>query len=120
MFRNNPGLFVLSVMLVLVYGIGLLILLTWWLKCLSVTLTVTTQKTIKRTGILSKATTEVYHEDVRNIQVRQTWFQRICKVGSIGIGSAATSGLEIVLDGILNPDKVKSIIEDQRRTARGK
>ena len=113
MFRNNPVLYVLFLLLCLI-GIGFLLFLIWWLRTLSSTLVVTDQKTTLRTGLLSKNTDDVYHKDVRNIQVRQTFFQRIFGVGTIGISSAAQADMEIVAQGIPNPCRVKEIIEKHR------
>ena len=116
MFRNNPIGFVLTVLLCFV-GIGLLIFLVWWLRCLGTTLTVTNKKTILRKGILSKHTNEVRHSDVRNVQVSQGIFQRMFGVGTIGVASAGQGGIEITVSGIPNPVKVKEIIDKHRDNA---
>ena len=109
MSRNHPFLFVLAVVLAPA-AIGLIILAVWSLRCHSTTLTVTSRRTILRTGILSKYTNEIRHEDVSNIQVRQTFFQRIFHVGYIGISSAAQDEIEIEAAGIPHPDKVAELI----------
>jgi uncharacterized membrane protein YdbT with pleckstrin-like domain len=113
MFRNHPFGFILCLLLSVV-GVGLLIFLYWWLKCLGNTLTVTEQKTTLRTGILSKTINEVFHSDVRSIQVSQSLFQRIFGVGSIGISSAGQSSIEIVATGIPDPNKVRELINTHR------
>ncbi len=115
MFRNNPIGFILALILILAYGLGLLILLIWWLKCLGTTLTITNKKTILRKGILSKHTNEVYHSDVRNVQVSQSLFNRMFGVGTIGISSAGQADVEIKVAGIPRPVKVKDIIDKHRR-----
>ncbi len=114
MFRNQPIGFVLTCLLCLV-GVGLIIFLVWWLKCKGTTLTVTTDRTRLRTGILSKSITEVWHLDIRNVQLNQTFFQRIFDVGTLGISSAGQSGLEISVSGIPDPDGVKDMIDKHRR-----
>jgi DNA-directed RNA polymerase subunit RPC12/RpoP/membrane protein YdbS with pleckstrin-like domain len=114
MFRNNPIGFVFAIILIIAYGLGLLILLIWWLRCLGTTLTVTNKKTILRKGILSKHTNEVRHSDVRNVQVSQGIFQRIFGVGKIGVASAGHGDIEIQVAGIPNPVKVKNIIDKYR------
>ena len=115
MFRNNPIGFIISVILILAYGLGLIILLVWWLRVLGTTLTVTNERITLRKGILSKHTSEVYHTDVRNVQVSQGIFQRIFNVGLIGISSAGQSGVEIGVAGIPDPQKVKTLIDQYRR-----
>jgi len=115
MFRNHPIWFVLSCILVVV-GVGLVILLVWWLSTLSTRITVTDKRTILRRGLLSKNTNEVLHEHVRNIQVRQSMLQRMFDVGYVGISSAGQSGIEIEARGIPDPEFVKATIDEYRLT----
>ena len=114
MFRNQPVWFVITCVLCLVV-VGLIIFLIWWLKCKGTTLTVTNDRTRLRKGILSKSVTEVWHEDIRNVQLNQTFFQRIFDVGSIGISSAGQAGLEISVTGMPNPEHIKELIDGHRR-----
>ena len=114
MFRNQPVWFVLTVVLCLV-GVGLAIFAVWFIKCKGTTLTVTEDRTRLRTGLLSKSITEVWHQDIRNVQLNQTFFQRIFDVGSIGISSAGQGGLEIFVTGIPRPDHVKDLIDGHRK-----
>ena len=67
----------IAVLLCLLFRLGAIILLYWYIKCLCATLTVTNMKTILRKGLLSKYTTEVWHHDVRNVQIQQSFFQRM-------------------------------------------
>jgi len=102
-----------GVLIPLVIGLGFYFI--WWLKCKATTLTVTTERTSCRRGILSKAITEVWHQDIRNVQLNQSFLQRVLDVGKIGISSAAQSGLEISVSGIPRPDEVKQLIDQHRR-----
>ena len=113
MFRSDPVGFVLILVLCL-FLIGLIVLLIWWLRTLGTTLTVTNKRSVFRKGLLSKRTTEVRHQDVRNIQITQSFFQRIFGVGTIGISSAGQAGIEIEAHGMPNPEKVKQIIDKYR------
>jgi uncharacterized membrane protein YdbT with pleckstrin-like domain len=111
MFKSNPIVFILCIVTV----VGLIPLLFWYLKSRGTTLIVTDDQTTLRTGLLSKNTNDVFHENVRNIQVRQSFFQRIMSVGDIGISSAGQSGVEIEVKGIPDPERVKEIIDQHRR-----
>jgi uncharacterized membrane protein YdbT with pleckstrin-like domain len=53
-------------------------------------------------------------EDVRNIQVSQSFFQRIFGVGWVGISSSGQSGIEIGVDGIPDPEMVRGLINQGR------
>lgn len=109
MFRNHPVGFLIALLLTPL-GIGILILLIWWLKCLKTSFTVTTHRTILRHGLLSKSTSEVRHADIRNIQLQQSFSQRLFGTGTIGISSSGQSGIEILISGIANPEEVVSLL----------
>jgi hypothetical protein len=110
MLRDNPLKFVFYLLLIPLFGIGLLLLLIWWLDCLGTTLTITNLRSILRRGIFSKFTTDVLHQDVRNVQVKQTFLQRIFGVGYVGVSSSAQSGVEIEVSGIPFPEDVRQLI----------
>ncbi len=114
MFRNRPILFSVCVLLILAYGLGLLILFLWWLGCRSTTLTITNKRTTLRKGIFSKYMTEVWHKDVRNLQLGQSLGQRLFGTGMIGISSAGQSDVEIKLSGIPKPGNIRELIDAHR------
>lgn len=114
MFRNHPVGFILAVIVSFV-GIGLIILLFWWLQSKGTRLTITDQRTILRRGILSKHVNEVYHSDIRNVQIFQSFLQRIFSVGTISIASAGSGQAEIVVVGMRDPAKVKELLDAGRR-----
>ena len=116
MFRNEPIGFVVTCLLCLVV-VGIIMFIVWWLRCKGTTLTVTSDRTRLRKGILSKSITEVWHRDVRNVQLNQTFFQRLFGVGKLGISSSGQSGVEIMISGIPDPEHVKELIDKHRRIA---
>ncbi len=132
MFRNSPVQFTL-ISLLLIAGIvagimyppwpflacpvALGIFAVWWLKCKGTLLVVTNEGTTIERGLLSKSTNELWHSDVRNVQIDQTFFQRIMKVGTVNVSSGAQADIEISVSGIPDPHKVHRIIEEQRRKA---
>lgn len=109
MFKNRPIFFIFSVILSII-GIGLVILLIWFLKTKAIKLTITEEKVILREGLLSKNLTEIFIEDVKRVQCRQTFLQRFFDVGSVTIASAATGYTEIIVGGIENPEEAKNLI----------
>ena len=109
MWRTNPIWFLIAVLLVVV-GVGIVILLIWWLICKSTRLEVTTKRTIVTTGLLSKSTNEVRHSDVRNIRVNQTFLQRVLNCGTLAISSAGQSEMEILVTGIPDPQGIAETI----------
>ncbi len=90
------------------------VLAYWWLRSLFVTLTLTTKRTILRHGLISKRTTEVEHDDVRNIQINQGVIPRILNIGDLAISSAGQDTLEIFVRGIAQPEQIVSIIREHQ------
>lgn len=118
MFRNHPFLFILSVVLIAAFGLGLVILLVWWVQTLGTKLTVTNERITLRKGILSKYTNEVFHTDIRNVQLDQSFFQRLFDVGTIAISTSGQEGIEISVAGIPHPQQVRDLIDEHRRKNR--
>lgn len=113
MFRAAPIGFVMALLLCFLF-VGIPVLAIWYIRCRSERLIVTTKRTTLQRGLIGKATNEVRHKDVRNIQVSQGFFQRMMGVGSIAISSAGQSDVEIAMKGITNPQHVASLIRKQQ------
>lgn len=113
LFERNPLMHLLVGLLCLVV-VGLIWYLVEWLRCRSTQLVVTTQRTILRTGILSKQTSELRHTDIRNIQVVQGAFERMLNVGTLELSSAAQSNIEIVVKGVPDPQGLATLIRDNQ------
>lgn len=113
MFRNHPFYFVLCLALCF-FGIGIVMFIYWWIKKNSYKLTVSRYKTSIRTGVFSKKTSEVFHADVKNIQVEQSLIQRITNTGKIKISSAGQNDFEIEIQGMPRPYEIKGIIDLHR------
>ncbi len=82
----------------------------WYLNVLSIKLTVTNKRTTLRTGLIAKSTTEVQHDDIRNLQVDQSIGQRILGSGDLAISSSGQDDLEVCVKGIPNPNDVADLI----------
>jgi uncharacterized membrane protein YdbT with pleckstrin-like domain len=135
MWRNQPFTFILYVILLLSPAItaaiawhyqlnvkvlalvaclpaafALLMLLSWKIRCRATELTITTRRCILRHGMLSRYTTEIRHCDIRNIQVAQTFWQRICGVGEICISSEMEDVHDLNVTGLPHPDHIAATI----------
>ena len=117
MFKDNPILFVISVLLIPV-GIGVIALFVWWLQVKGTRITINQTKTTLRKGILSKKINEVYHQDVRNTKVTQSFFQRMFGVGTLSVSSAGQGDMEISISGIPDPYRAKKIINNNRNSCK--
>jgi hypothetical protein len=135
MFRARPFLFLLLVVVLLggvaagVYfgfwtkqmpyawggvgaaALGLAAFVVWKLRTMETSLEITSKRTIERKGLFSRFTSEVRHQDIRNLQVTQSFFERLMGVGRIGISSAGQDDVEIVADDVPSPDRIRQIID---------
>lgn len=115
MFKNNPIGFILSVILIPVFGLGLIILLIWYLRCISSKLTVTETDILYEQGLLSKARSEFGFSSVRTVKVKQSFFNRIFGTGTIELYTAGDTP-EIVATGMPDPNRIRDLI---KRTQNG-
>lgn len=86
----------------------------WKLKTLSAALQITNKRSVHRQGLLSKATSEVVHDNIRNVQVTQTFWQRLWNVGTLGLSSSGQDGIEIEITDIPRPEHVREVIDAYR------
>ena len=83
----------------------------WWFDRLGASLEITTKRTIMHRGIFSKSSSEVVHDNIRNIQINQSFLQRMTQVGKIGISSSGQDGVELQVNHLKDPDNLRKIID---------
>lgn len=86
----------------------------WWVQSRFTTLTVTDDRTVFQSGLISRETSEVQHDDVRNIQLDQSLLQRLLNVGEIGISSSGQDDLEVVAKRIPNPGRIIELVRQNQ------
>lgn len=111
MFKNNPLGFILAIILIPAFGVGLLILLWWYLKTKAAKLTITDREILFEQGLLSKERSEVSVSSVRTVRIKQSFFNRIFGVGAVEIFTAGDSP-EIVIAGLPEPNKIRELINN--------
>lgn len=82
----------------------------WWLEIIATKLTVTNKRTTLRHGIIAKTTSEVQHDDIRNLQVHQNALERILGIGDIAISSSGQDDLEVYAHAIPKPNEVAELV----------
>lgn len=82
----------------------------WWLEIIATKLTVTNKRTTLRHGIIAKTTSEVQHDDIRNLQIHQNALERILGIGDIAISSSGQDDLEVYAYAIPKPNKVAELV----------
>jgi len=113
MFKNNPIGFIVSLALIPIFGIGLLILLWWYLQNKASKISVNKNEILYEKGLLSKERSEVNISSVRTIKVKQSFLNRIFGVGTIEIFTAGDNP-EIVAAGMPDPNKIRELIKEQQ------
>ena len=114
-FISYLGSFIVGILGLLLFGIGLLVLIWIVLDRASKRYTVTNKRVIVRKGIIAKHVDEVEIEHIRSINTRQNIWQRLLGYGNVLIGTAGTAGIEIVIKNISNPEGIKDLIRSQRK-----
>lgn len=116
MFKNNPIGFILAVLLIAAFGLGLLILLAWYVKTKALKLTVTEHDIVLEKGLLSKEHSEINIDSIRTIRIKQSFFNRIFGVGTIEIFTAGDNP-ELVAAGMPEPNRVRELVKNRHAEA---
>ncbi|UYV13536.1 MAG: PH domain-containing protein [Phycisphaera sp.] len=102
------------VVCLIMFMAGAIVMGAWFLKTMSACLDVTTKRTTENHGLFSRATSEVLHDNIRNIAVKQSFIDRVFNVGVIEISSSGQSGIEITMKNIRDPHGVRETIDKYR------
>lgn len=70
-------------------------------------------------GVLSKNVKEILISDVRTIDMKQSFIQRIFRIGDLMIATAGTSEYEDTARGLPDPRGIKDLIVERRRSNQG-
>jgi len=84
-----------------VFGVGLLLLLWMWLKCITTEISIMNKRIISKVGIFNRSTMELRLDKIESIKVDQRIMGRILNFGSITI--AGTGGDKTPLESIADP-----------------
>ena len=109
MFRAHPFWFILSVLLIAAFGLGILILLYWYIKTRATALTITQHEIMYERGILSKDRTSVSLRHVRAVRVTQRFINRILGVGTVEISTAGDEP-EFEVKDMPDPHQIREAI----------
>ena len=63
-----------------------------------------------RRGIIGLDIQSIRVKDLRNVNIRQSFFQRIFGVGDVEFSSAGGSGIEVAFRGITQPRKIRDMV----------
>lgn len=109
MFRAHPFYFILCILLIPVFGIGIVILLGWYIHSKMTKLIVTPTDLLYEKGILSKDRMGLALKHVRSIHVNQSFVHRILGVGTIEIFTAGDAP-EFAAKDMPDPHEIREAI----------
>jgi len=129
MFRARPFLFV-GMVAVFVAGLvgavvfapawfvgagvsvaALVVLVVWKLRTMGEGLVVTNKRIIDREGFFRKDTSEIRFADIKNVQVRQGFTDRLLGVGTIVISTAGEHEDTVAMSDVPRPDELVKLID---------
>jgi uncharacterized membrane protein YdbT with pleckstrin-like domain len=111
LIRTHPLGTVLAIILIPV-GVGILILLYWYLTMMADKLLIKEDEVVWTHGLLSKQYVEINMSSIRTVRVEQTLLQRMLNAGKIEIFTAGDSP-ELTVNGMPDPDKIRELIKGE-------
>jgi uncharacterized membrane protein YdbT with pleckstrin-like domain len=102
-FRDYPLRFLVCLILIPVFGVGLVLLGVWWIIARSTRLIVDEVRATLTSGILSKQVTEVQLSSIRTVKIDKTLVDRIFDVGTVSVFTSGDAP-ELVVKGMPDPE----------------
>lgn len=109
MFKGNPLGFIGCILLIPIAGLGLFILLYWYLVSRTTKFTITDSEVLFEKGILNKEHSEIALASVRSVKVKQSLINRMFDVGTVEIFTAGDHP-EIVAASLPEPRRIRELI----------
>lgn len=109
MIRMYPLGTVIAILLIPL-GIGVLILLWWWISTKADKLTVKSNEIIWEHGLINKQYTELSMNALRSVRVKQSLLQRMLDAGDVEIYTAGDDP-ELVIKGLPEPNRIREHIK---------
>ncbi len=107
--------FVLGVLLLAVYGLGILVIIGAIIHRNSMIYTITNKRVRTKKGILGRKIDEIDLNHIRNVSLRQNLEAKLFGYGDVLIGTAGTAGYEIIIERIKHPQDTMTLIKDLQK-----
>ncbi|MEC7791192.1 MAG: PH domain-containing protein [Pseudomonadota bacterium] len=95
------------------FGLGVLLLLGWYITTRADELQISSGKILWVHGIVSKTYVEIDIQQVRTVRVHQNFTQRIFRSGLLEVFTAGDKP-EIVIRGLPYTTRIREIIDEQK------
>lgn len=107
---------VAGVIMIPLFGIGLLIIASAYLTLENTDFVVTSDGLYKKTGIISRNVQKIGFDKVQNISFSQGVLGKHFDYGNVEISTAGGSGIEMSFNSIEDPKNVQELINSQIRS----
>ena len=96
-------------------ALGALGWMGWWkVLTLATTVVVTSKRTTVFRGLFSRHSSEMRHDQVQDIQVTQTFPQRLMRVGTLGLDGSGTDTVELIVHDLPDPMRLRELVDAHR------
>lgn len=113
---NYIAHYILGVMLLPVWLLGSLFIIYAVIDQKTKVFTITNKKIHSKMGIIARNAAEISIKDIRSINFKQNFSDRLIGVGSVEIASAATGSIEVTFKGISQPEQIKKVISELKNS----
>lgn len=109
---NNAGVYLLSLILLPLFGLGLILFLVKYLELRYTRFRLTDQRLVITTGVLSRTTKNLELYRVKDLRLNRSFWQRMVSIGTVALVTSDVSMRNFNLDGIPDPEP---LFEEMRR-----
>lgn len=95
------------------------ILLVWWVEWISAAYTVSDRGVEARIGVIARDIQGLRFQDIRQVVLRQSLYERLVGIGTLEFSSAGTNDRPVRFLGVARPLRIKAEVEDRMRTFGG-
>ncbi|QIO22363.1 PH domain-containing protein [Haloarcula sp. JP-L23] len=113
------GAYLFGVPMILLFGLGIVVIASAYLRQQNTDYLITTKGVYKKTGIFSRAVTEIEFEKVQNTSFSVGAIGRYFGYGDVMISTAGGSGVEMTLQGVEDPQAVQKQLSRRVKRAQG-
>ena len=106
MFRNAPFTFIFYLLLIPVFGLGIILLLIWFVKARTTRMVIDGEDLLYEKGVPSKERAQLRTDSVRTVTVNQSLGQRMFGTGDIDVYTAGDEP-EVSLRGMPDPAEIR-------------
>lgn len=104
----------LALACLIVGGIVVYRFVLWSVRMKHTVLQITTRRCVVESGVFNKQSTEVPLQDIDDIQVHQTFIQRIFNVGDLTLNNKIKDSQRVVVMAVPSPRDVACLIRDKQ------